>query len=78
MWVGSVRSTPCTFANEELDTLTENNPHTLGERRRTQEQYRLLDGWVMDVLMKKDIRGFVNHVNKSRIPRRCRRREPKH
>ena len=28
MWVGSVRSTPCTSANEELVTLAENNPLT--------------------------------------------------
>ena len=28
MWVGSVRSTPCTSANEELGTLAENNPLT--------------------------------------------------
>ena len=28
MWVASVRSTPCTSANEELGTLAENNPLT--------------------------------------------------
>ena len=29
MWVGSVRSTPCTSANEVLGTLAENNPLTV-------------------------------------------------
>ena len=42
MWVGSVRSTRCTSANEELCTLAENNPLT-GYEPNVIDNYHISD-----------------------------------